>query len=86
MDLGCPATSSVWPLPPGRRYDSDSPSSSDDDDDNNDNDNVLGDYAGPEADDWDEGSFGDDEQVAVASDLYSWKIDHARGDHKLQGA
>jgi hypothetical protein len=32
-----------------------------------------------------EGSFGDDEQVVVASDQYSWKIDHARGDHKFKG-
>jgi hypothetical protein len=33
-----------------------------------------------------EGSFGDGEQVVVASDQYSWKIEHARGDHKFKGA
>jgi hypothetical protein len=33
----------------------------------------------------DEGSFGDVEQVVVAADQYSWKIDHARGDHKMKG-
>lgn len=33
-----------------------------------------------------EGSFGDGEQVVVASDQYSWKINHARGDHKFKGA
>lgn len=33
-----------------------------------------------------QGSFGDSEQVAVASDQYSWKINHARGDHKFKGA
>lgn len=37
-------------------------------------------------DDDHEGSFGDSEQVAVASDQYSWKINHARGDHKFKGA
>jgi hypothetical protein len=26
-----------------------------------------------------------DEQVAVASEQYSWKINHAKGDHKLKG-
>jgi hypothetical protein len=33
----------------------------------------------------DEGSFGDVEQVVVATDQYSWKIDHARGDYKIKG-
>lgn len=37
-------------------------------------------------DDSDDGSFGDGEQVAVASDQYSWKINHTRGDHKFKGA
>lgn len=37
-------------------------------------------------DDDHEGSFGDSEQVAVASDQYSWKINHAGGDHKFKGA
>jgi hypothetical protein len=36
-------------------------------------------------DDCSEGSFGDGEQVVVASDQYSWKIDHASGDHKFNG-
>ncbi|KAH7334190.1 hypothetical protein BKA66DRAFT_480077 [Pyrenochaeta sp. MPI-SDFR-AT-0127] len=35
-------------------------------------------------DDFSEGSFGDEEQVVVASDQYSWKIDHAKGDHKFK--
>lgn len=30
-------------------------------------------------------SFGDDEQVDVASKSYSWKIDHSKGEHKLKG-
>jgi hypothetical protein len=30
-------------------------------------------------------SFGDDEQVDVASESYSWKIDHSKGEHKLKG-
>jgi hypothetical protein len=34
-------------------------------------------------DDCSEGSFSDGEQVVVASDQYSWKIDHASGDHKF---
>ena len=60
--------------------DSNPPNSSDDDEDG------LGDYVGHAADDWEEGSFGDNEQVVVASNYYSWTIDHARGDHKLRGA
>lgn len=36
-------------------------------------------------DDCSEDGFGDDEQVIVASDQYSWKIDHAKGDHKFKG-
>ncbi|KAH7335097.1 hypothetical protein BKA66DRAFT_577500 [Pyrenochaeta sp. MPI-SDFR-AT-0127] len=35
-------------------------------------------------DDGSEGGFGDEEQVVVASDQYSWKIDHAKGDHKFK--
>ncbi|KAF2133086.1 hypothetical protein P153DRAFT_394009 [Dothidotthia symphoricarpi CBS 119687] len=31
-----------------------------------------------------DGSFGDEEQIVVALDQYSWKIDHAKGDHKFQ--
>ena len=31
------------------------------------------------------GSFGDDEQVDVACESYSWKIDHSKGEHKLKG-
>lgn len=27
----------------------------------------------------------DDDQVVIASDAYSWKIDHSKGDHKLKG-
>jgi hypothetical protein len=36
-------------------------------------------------DDENESGFGDSEQVVIASDQYSWKIDHARGDHKFRG-
>ena len=36
-------------------------------------------------DDAENGSFGDEEQVVVASDLYSWKVDHSKGEHKLKG-
>ncbi|KAF2174792.1 hypothetical protein K469DRAFT_770346 [Zopfia rhizophila CBS 207.26] len=35
----------------------------------------------PECED---GSFGEDNQVMVASEQHSWKIDHAKGDHKLK--
>ncbi|PVH90186.1 hypothetical protein DM02DRAFT_683926, partial [Periconia macrospinosa] len=35
-------------------------------------------------DDGSEGTFGDEEHVLVASDQYSWKIDHAKGDHKIK--
>jgi hypothetical protein len=33
----------------------------------------------------DDGFYNDDDQVVVASDAYSWKIDHSKGDHKLKG-
>jgi hypothetical protein len=31
------------------------------------------------------GAFGDEEQDIVASDSYRWKIKHSRGDHRLKG-
>ncbi|KAK7177727.1 hypothetical protein PSPO01_16225 [Paraphaeosphaeria sporulosa] len=74
-----PVASPAWSPPLEEHSDSNSPNSSDDDEDG------LGDHVGHVADDWEEGSFGDDEQVVVASDHYSWTIDHARGDHKLRG-
>lgn len=41
--------------------------------------------SGEPRDDCSEGSFGDEDDVIIASDQYSWKIDHAKGDHKLRG-
>jgi len=32
-----------------------------------------------------EGSFGDEEQVEVAGDQFTWRIDHHKGDHKFHG-
>jgi len=32
-----------------------------------------------------EGGFGDEEEVHVASDSHKWKIDHTKGEHKLAG-
>lgn len=32
-----------------------------------------------------EDSFGDEEQVSVGSEQFSWKINHAKGDFKLNG-
>lgn len=32
----------------------------------------------------DDGDFGDEEQVDVAVDAYSWKINHANGHHRLR--
>lgn len=34
---------------------------------------------------FEDGSFGDEEEVVVASDSYSWRIDHSKGEHKLNG-
>lgn len=57
-----------------------------DDDASEDDDGLYGDASpGETRDDGSEGSFGDDEQVVVAADQYSWKIEHSRGDHKLRG-
>jgi hypothetical protein len=33
----------------------------------------------------DDGGYGDEEEVDVAADSYTWKIDHSKGDHKLHG-
>ena len=52
-----------------------------------DNEDGLGDGLTP-ADyllESEDGSFGDDEQVVAASEQHSWKIDHAKGDHRLKG-
>jgi hypothetical protein len=51
-------------------------------DDDGHHDNA---FLGELRDDCSEGSFGDGEHVFVASDQFSWKIDHAKGDHKLKG-
>jgi hypothetical protein len=32
-----------------------------------------------------DGSFGDGEHVNIASDVYRWKIDHSKGNHRLKG-
>jgi hypothetical protein len=32
-----------------------------------------------------DGSFGDDEHVVVGSEQHVWKINHAKGDHRLKG-
>lgn len=51
-----------------------------------DDDGIYDDASACERRDEDsEGSFGDEEHVLIASDQYSWKIDHAKGDHKLKG-
>lgn len=56
------------------------------DDGSGDDDGLYGDVSpGRLGDDCSEGSFGDEEQVVVAADQYSWKIDHAKGDHKFKG-
>jgi hypothetical protein len=57
----------------------------DTDSDNNDGlyyEDTLSD-AGSELED--SGFGNDDDQVIVASDAYSWKINHSKGDHKLRG-
>jgi hypothetical protein len=33
----------------------------------------------------DDGGYGDEEEVDVAADSYTWRIDHSKGDHKLHG-
>jgi hypothetical protein len=56
------------------------------DDDSGDDDGLYGDASpGGLGDDCSESSFGDEEQVVVAAEQYSWKIDHAKGDHKFRG-
>lgn len=57
------------------------------DESSEDDDGLYGDASpGEPRDDCSEGSFGDEEQVIVAADQYSWKIDHSKGDHKFKGA
>lgn len=56
------------------------------DDGSGDDDELYEDVLACEVrDDCSEGTFGDEEHVLVASDQYSWKIDHAKGDHKMKG-
>jgi hypothetical protein len=57
-----------------------------DDDSGDDDDGLYGDASpGGLRDDCSESSFGNEEQVVVAAEQYSWKIDHAKGDHKFRG-
>ena len=61
------------------------PPSSNSEADNFDND-PLADFSPAHlSDEVDDGSFGDNEQVNVAADSYTWKIDHSKGHHKLRG-
>jgi hypothetical protein len=53
------------------------------DDNNDDNDDGL--HAEELLSLLDDGSFGDDEEVDVAADLHTWKINHNKGQHKLRG-
>ncbi|CAN9216863.1 unnamed protein product [Alternaria alternata] len=55
------------------------------DDDSGDDDRLYGDASlGGLGDDCSESSFSDKEQVVVAAEQYSWKIDHAKGDYKFR--
>lgn len=35
--------------------------------------------------DFEDGGFGDEEQIYIASDSHRWKIDHTKGEHRLAG-
>jgi hypothetical protein len=50
------------------------------DDDGLYGDTSLGEFEGEIS----ESGFGEGEEVVVASEQYSWKIDHAKGDHKFK--
>ncbi|CAN9196024.1 unnamed protein product [Alternaria alternata] len=56
-------------------------------DDSGDDDGLYGDASpGGLGDDCSESSFSDKEQVVVAAEQYSWKIDYAKGDYKFRVA
>lgn len=95
LNLSPPRDIDRWPdSPPAviATQPTDAQQSDDSDGDGSDGDG-FGEDDGPYAetspgklrDDCSEGSFGDEEQVIVAADQYSWKIDHSKGDHKFKG-
>jgi hypothetical protein len=51
------------------------------DDDGLHGDASLGELEGENS----ESGFGEEEEEVVAAEQYSWKINHAAGDHKLRG-
>lgn len=57
------------------------------DEDNEDNEDGLYSDKTTTLDEGEEedSSFGDGEHVNIASDLYRWKIDHSKGNHRLKG-
>ena len=57
-----------------------------DPDEDEDDDGLIADDSTPfQPGEDDEGSLGDEEEVDVAADAYSWKIDHSNGHHRLRG-
>lgn len=90
LNLSPPQDIDLWPdSPPAviATQPTDAQQSEDSDDDGSgEEDGLYGEAApGELRDDCSEGSFGDEEQVIVAADQYSWKIDHSKGDHKFKG-
>ena len=56
------------------------------DENSGDDDGLYGDASPGELEDENsESGFGSEEEVVVATEQYSWKINHAAGDHKLKG-
>jgi hypothetical protein len=79
----------LWPSSPrtgiATQLGNEQPSDDSLDDGSGDDDGLYDDTSpGGLGDDYSEGSFGDGEQVVVAADQYSWKIDHSKGDHKFK--
>jgi hypothetical protein len=76
----------LWPSSPPAEPRNEQQSDDSLDDGSGDDDGLYGDASlGGLGDDCSEDSFGDEEQVVVAADQYSWKMDHSKGDHKFKG-
>ena len=89
LNLSPPQDIDLWPSSPpaviATQPTDTQQSANSDDDGSGDEDGLYGDASpGELRDDCSEGSFGDEEQVMVAADQYSWKIYHSKGDHKFK--
>lgn len=75
----------IEPTPDTPRIERELPTYENDVEDSENDDLGLNSEVTNSYDKQDDGEFGDDEQVDIASDSYKWKIDHTEGEYRFAG-